>query len=76
MTALLEQFKAVAKIMMYLMLAFLVIQLWQDPSGSAQATMDFIGGIGNFFASLIDKIGEFVGGLGGPDTPTPTTTAP
>jgi len=74
MTALLEQFKAVAKIMMYLMLAFLVIQLWQDPSGSAQATMDFIGGIGNFFASLIDKIGEFVGGLGGPDTPTPTTT--
>ncbi|MEN9646355.1 MAG: hypothetical protein RL238_3024 [Actinomycetota bacterium] len=74
MTALLEQFKAVAKVMMYLMLAFLVIQLWQDPSGSAQATMDFIGGIGNFFASLIDKIGEFVGGLGGPDTPAPTTT--
>lgn len=74
MTALLEQFKAVAKIMMYLVLAFLVIQLWQDPSGSAQATMDFIGGIGNFFASLIDKIGEFVGGLGGPDTPAPTTT--
>jgi hypothetical protein len=74
MTALLEQFKAVARILLYLMLAFLVIQLWQDPSGSAQATMDFIGGIGSFFASLFDKIGQFVGGLGGPDTPTPTST--
>lgn len=74
MTALLEQFKAVARILLYLMLAFLVIQLWQDPSGSAQATMDFIGGIGSFFASLFDKIGQFVSGLGGPDTPAPTST--
>ena len=64
MAALLEQFKALARIALYLLLAFLVIQLWQDPHGAAQATMDFIGGIGHFFASLFDKIGQFVAGLG------------
>jgi hypothetical protein len=73
MAALLEQFKAVARIALYLLIAFLLIQLWQDPRGAAQATMDFVSGIGHFFASLIDKIGEFVSGLGN-DTSTDTTT--
>ncbi len=70
MAALLEQFKAIARIAMYLILAFFVIQLWQDPGGAADATMNFIAGIGHFFSSLIDKIGEFVRGLGGNDAPT------
>lgn len=74
MAALLEQFKAIARIAMYLVLAFLVIQLWQDPGGAADATMNFISGIGEFFSSLIDKIGEFVRGLGGNDAPTTNTT--
>jgi hypothetical protein len=76
MAALLEQFKAIARIAIYLVLAFLLIQLWQDPSGAAQATLDFIGGIGHFFSSLIDKVSEFVRGLGGNDTPTPAPTTP
>ncbi len=71
MAALLEQFKALARIALYLLLAFLVIQLWQDPHGAAQATMDFIGGVAHFFASLFDKIGQFVSGLG-KDSSTPT----
>ena len=64
MASLLTQFKAACRIALYLMLAYMAIQLWQDPSGSAQATVDFIGGIGRFFAALIDKIGQFVKGLG------------
>lgn len=63
MAALLEQLKAAGRITLYLVLAFLAIQLWQDPSGAAHATMDFVNGIGHFFSSLIDKIGEFVKGL-------------
>lgn len=63
MAALLEQFKAIARIALYLLLAFLLIQLWQDPRGAAQATMDFIAGVGDFFASLLDKLGQFVQGL-------------
>ncbi len=69
MAAMLEQFKALARIALYLLVAFLLIQLWQDPGGAAQATMDFVSGVGHFFASLFDKIGEFVSGLG-KDTPT------
>ena len=64
MASLLTQFKAACRIALYLTLAYLAIQLWQDPSGSARATVDFIGGIGRFFAALIDKIGQFVKGLG------------
>ncbi len=63
MAALLEQFKAIARIGMYLVLAFLAIQLWQDPAGSAHATVDFVQGVGNFFASLINKVGTFAKGL-------------
>lgn len=74
MTALLEQFKTIARILLYLFIAFLLIQLWQDPSGAADATMNFIGGVGNFFSSLIDKIGQFVSGLGGGDSPATNTT--
>ena len=73
MAALLEQFKAIARIALYLLVAFLLIQLWQDPHGAAQATMDFVSGIGHFFASLFDKIGEFVGGLGKGNPPTNST---
>jgi hypothetical protein len=63
MAALLEQLKAASRIAMYLTIAFLVIQLWQDPAGAAHATMAFIEGVGHFFAALIDKVGEFVKGL-------------
>ena len=63
MASLLAQCKAAGRIAMYLMLAYFAIQLWQDPAGSARATIDFVGGVGHFFASLIDKIGQFVKGL-------------
>jgi hypothetical protein len=63
MTALLEQVKAVAKVAMYLLIAFMVIQLWQDPSGAAHATTNFVGSVGHFFSSAMDKIGTFVKSL-------------
>jgi hypothetical protein len=48
---------------MYLVIAYFVIHLWQDPGGSARATMNFVEGVGHFFAAVIDKIGTFVRGL-------------
>jgi hypothetical protein len=63
MNALLIQAKALARIAMYLIAAFFALQLWQDPAGAAHATVEFIGGIGTFFADLIDKMGAFVKGL-------------
>lgn len=63
MAALLEQLKAASRIALYLVLAYLVIQLWQDPAGAAHATTGFVEGIGRFFASVLDKVGQFVKGL-------------
>jgi hypothetical protein len=63
MVSVLAQLKAVGRIAMYLLLAFFAISLWQDPSGSAQATLDVVKGIGTFFAALIDKLVSFVRSL-------------
>ena len=63
MASVLIQLKAAVRIAVYLLLAFFAISLWQDPAGSAQATLDFVKGVGNFFAALIDKLVSFVKGL-------------
>jgi len=64
-SALLEQFKALFRIGLYLLVAFIVIQLWQDPSGAAHTTMDAISGVGQFFSSLIDRAVAFVKSFSG-----------
>jgi hypothetical protein len=63
MASVLEQAKAALRIAMYLVIAYFVIKLWQDPYGSARATMNFIGGVGHFFAAVINKISTFARGL-------------
>lgn len=63
-TSALGQLKAITRVACYLLVAFLVIRLWQDPTGSADATVNFISSIGSFFSSAIDKLSEFVRGLG------------
>lgn len=63
MVGVLGQLKAVARVALYLVLAFLAINLWQDPAGLAQATLDVVKGIGTFFATLIDKLVSFVRSL-------------
>jgi hypothetical protein len=63
-TSALGQLKAISRIAFYLLVAFLVIRLWQDPAGSADATVNFIGSIGSFFSDAIDKLSTFVRSLG------------
>ena len=63
MASILNQCKAAIRIALYLMVAYLAIKLWQNPSGSASATVDLIGGVGRFFATLIDKTVEFAQGF-------------
>jgi hypothetical protein len=64
MTSAIAQLKAIGRVAFYLFVAFLVIRLWQDPAGAADATVRFVGSIGSFFASAVDKLSEFVRGLG------------
>jgi hypothetical protein len=63
-TSAIGQLKAITRVVFYLLVAFLVIRLWQDPTGSANTTVNFVDSIGSFFSSAIDKLSQFVRGLG------------
>ena len=68
-TSALGQLKAAGRIFFYLFVSFLVIRLWQDPSGSADSVVNFVNSVGSFFASAIDKLSAFARSLGsGSDT--------
>lgn len=53
----------VKKLFATVVLLFLVISFWSDPSGSAQSFGDFIGSVGSFFSTVIDKTAAFIRGL-------------
>jgi hypothetical protein len=43
--------------------AFLILSIWQNPSGTATAFADFLGSVGTFLEDAIDKFTEFFRGL-------------
>ncbi len=53
----------VKKILIYLSLAFVVVSLWRDPTGSADAAGAFLSSVGSFFSTMIDKGSQFLKGL-------------
>jgi hypothetical protein len=64
MTTVLAQLKSSGKVAGYLVIAFLAISFWQDPSGSAQALGDAAAGVASFCSTVVDKIAEFFKALG------------
>lgn len=53
----------VKKILIYLSLAFVIVSVWRDPAGSADAAGSFLSTVGTFFGAVIDKSAAFVKGL-------------
>jgi hypothetical protein len=53
----------VKKLLVYLSLAFVVVSVWRDPAGSADAAGAFLSSVGSFFAAVIDKGSAFLKGL-------------
>jgi hypothetical protein len=53
----------IRKILLYLVIAFVVVSIWQNPEGAAEAAGDFLGSVGEFFSELIDRTATFIGGL-------------
>ena len=51
------------KVLIYLGVTFVVISVWRDPAGAAEATGHFLAQVGNFFITLVDKVAEFFHGL-------------
>jgi len=57
-------------------IAFVIVSIWKDPTGSAKTAGAFLGNVGNFFVALIDKGSSFIKGLtGGGTAPSSTTIA-
>jgi hypothetical protein len=56
-------FETIKKFGATVVVLFLVISFWSNPSGSATAFADFVGDVGGFFSSVIDKSAEFVQSL-------------
>jgi len=56
-------FPTVKKMLVTVIAMFLVISFWQNPSASAGAFSDFVGDVGGFFSTIIDKTSEFVQAL-------------
>ena len=53
----------VKKLVIYLSLAFVVVSVWHDPSGSAAAAGGFLHLVGTFFSTVLHKGTTFVKGL-------------
>jgi hypothetical protein len=62
------------QLLLYLIIAFVIVSIWNNPSGSAERAGDFLGSVGNWLVDLIDKSSSFIKGLTG--TESPTTTVP
>jgi hypothetical protein len=43
--------------------AFLILSMWHNPTGTANAFGDFLGNVGSFLEDAIDKFTEFFRGL-------------
>lgn len=64
------------KVMLWLVVAFVIVSIWNNPVDSANAAGDFLGSIGGFFADIIDKTSVFLRNLGGSDSTDATIPAP
>ena len=47
------------KAFMVVAAAFLVVSVWQNPTGTANAFADFLGNVGSFLEDAIDRFSEF-----------------
>lgn len=47
------------KAFLFIAAAFLIVSLWQNPTGTANAFGDFLGNVGSFLEDAIDKFTEF-----------------
>lgn len=50
--------------LVYLALAFIAVSIWSDPSAASDTIGPFLGDVGEFFATTLDKGADFVSGLG------------
>lgn len=53
------KYEHVKRLLVGLLLFLAVLTIWNDPAGAAQATTEFVGDVGRFFSTVIDKLVRF-----------------
>lgn len=53
-------FDTIKKLLIYLSLAFVIVSVWTDPSGSASAAGTFLHAVGGFVSTAINKGSVFI----------------
>ena len=48
------------RIALYLVIAFLILFIWNDPTGAGDAIGNFFHDVGSFFSDLFNKFASFV----------------
>ena len=51
------------QILVWLIVAFVLVSIWNDPRGTASAAGPFLGDVGHFLSEAFRRIAEFFGGL-------------
>jgi len=54
------------RILIWLAVAFIIVSIWQHPQTSSQEMGNFLGDVGHFLITVIDKVAQFLSGLSGP----------
>jgi hypothetical protein len=50
----------VRKILLWLVIAFIILFIWNDPAGAGDAIGNFLTDVGDFFSDLFNKFADFV----------------
>lgn len=48
------------QVLLWLVIAFIILFIWNDPTGAGEAIGDFFSDVGSFFSDLFDKFANFV----------------
>ena len=54
------------RILIWLAVAFIIVSIWQHPQTTSQEMGNFLGDVGHFLITVMDKIAQFLSGLSGP----------
>jgi hypothetical protein len=53
----------VKQILIYLVIAFVILSIWNSPSTTGNNVGDFLGSVGSWIGDVIDRFAEFVSSL-------------
>jgi hypothetical protein len=54
---------SLGRALLWIAALFVLVAIWQNPSGTANAFGDFLGTVGSWLSDALDKSTEFIRGL-------------